>query len=93
MKLRHDPLHERRAPWRKGPGNTNGAHPPCPICGEQWSTCSHMLACGPGYRGAVVCAGCGGDGEVARVERGRHLHPVGCPRCGGTGVDPLRVAQ
>ncbi len=75
---------------------TTAAHDPCPICGEQWSTCSHMLACGPSYRGAVLCAKCVGDGEVASGqvdEDGDGCPPVLCPRCGGTGVDPLRVVK
>ena len=72
------------------------AHDPCPLCGERWLTCSHMLVCGSAYRGAVLCRECGGDGEVASRkvdEDGDECPPVVCGRCGGTGVDPLRAVK
>src|SRR4029077_2779769 len=91
--MRSKPGSQRNADWRLAGRRAamTTPHDPCPICGEEWSTCSHMLAAGPSYRGAVVCAQCGGDGDVASGqvdEDGDQLAPVLCPRCGGSGGGP-----
>lgn len=60
----------------------------CPVCDAVGSPPAHAPECRP-------CAQCRGDGDVPSgiTDDGDEMPPKGCPRCGGSGRDPLRTAK
>ena len=57
------------------------------------ATCT---SCGRALSVPRDCAQCGGDGDVPSGEvdeDGDERPPVMCPRCGGSGTDPLQIIK